>query len=165
MITQERLKELLHYDPETGVFTWNRALRKNMGRNGIAGTLKLKGNIEIQVDSKMYQAHRLAWLYVTGHLPVNQIDHRDTNPGNNRWKNLREATNLQNSQNRGKHKNNTSGYKGVNWHKRSKKWIARGRENGIRKNLGSFDTPEKASEAYECFSRLAHAEFYYQPLE
>ena len=74
----------------------------------------------ITVDGKRYRAHRLAWLYVYGAWPLGRLDHEDTDRQNNRIKNLRPASNAENLHNRGKQKNNTSGYKSVSWHKRQR---------------------------------------------
>lgn len=155
-LTQERLKQLLHYDGETGVFTWI-VNRKGPARIGdIAGTLvstKKKHTtyvrLEIGVDGNRYKAHRLAWLYEYGVMPTHQIDHVDRNPLNNRIGNLREVTNKQNAENRGLLPNNTSGYKGVCYSKQRQKWVAHIHHNGLQIHIGVFNSPEEASAAYE----------------
>ena len=94
-LTATELRSLLSYDPETGVFT--RLTGKHSGKP--AGCLSKKGAVQVYVRGRIYLAHRLAWLYVTGEWPKNQIDHKDRNPANNVLDNLREATHAQNSQN------------------------------------------------------------------
>ena len=123
MITQERLKELLHYDPDTGVFTWKES-RGGVSIGGSAGTLNQYGYISILIDRRSYLAHRLVWLYVHGEFPVNSIDHINHVKLDNRMENLRDANESVNSMNRPMQKNNKSGHTGVHWHKGNKKWFA-----------------------------------------
>ena len=122
-LTQERLKEVLHYDPETGVFTWKVATNNRVNIGDVAST-EDSGYRRIQVDGSKHFAHRLAWLYVFGEIPEGKIDHHDRNPSNNRIANLRPATSSQNGLNRRRHSNNTSGYVGVTWNKKAQKWQA-----------------------------------------
>ena len=147
MITQERLKELLDYNPETGLFTWlvSKGTRRE---DGIAGSLHPEGYWQIGIDGKLYKAHRLAWLYMTGEWPKDQIDHINGIRDNNRFINLREATQAENHQNRALNANNVSGYPGVSWHKRDCKWQGHITLDGKQKHLGYFDTPEVAHSAY-----------------
>ena len=161
MLTQERLKELLHYDDATGLFTW-RVVNNNRVRVGaVAGSVTGYGYIQIQIDGHRYQSHRLAWLYVHGEIPPDQIDHIDHCKNNNRIENLRLATGCQNQMNRRVSVKNTSGYKGVHFDKNTCKWMASARANGGRRHyLGLFDTAEQASEAYQAFARQHHGEFY-----
>src|SRR4051812_10516942 len=111
MLTQERLKELLSYDPLTGVFLW---LEDRGGKRAgdVAGCEKRVYTL-ISVDDQIYRAHHLAWLYMTGEWPDPFVDHRDLNKHNNIWTNLREATKSQNQANIGLIKSNKSGFKGV----------------------------------------------------
>lgn len=122
-ITQERLKEILKYHPETGEFKWLATL-SNIARAGsTAGTIKkVQGYIQIRADGRCYYAHRLAWLYMTGSWPKNEIDHINGNPADNRFFNLREASRGENSSNRGIFVNNKSGVKGVHWHATKGRW-------------------------------------------
>ena len=151
IITQEYLKSILKYNKETGIFTW-------LKRNGnIAGTLnKISGYIIISINNKNYRAHRLAWLYMTGNFPVNQMDHINRIRNDNRFENLREATNQENDFNKGEYKNNTSGYKGVFLNKEKNKWQAQIGINGKNINLGYFTNPEDASAAYETAKAKYH---------
>jgi excinuclease UvrABC ATPase subunit len=139
MLTQERLKELLHYDEETGVFTWLNSPRNNVPSGSIAGTIDKKGYVRILYSKKLYLAHRLAWLYVHGNFPKNDIDHINGNPTDNRICNLRPVTRKQNMENKKIYKTNKSGYSGVTWHSRDKKWNVRIGHYGKRISLGYFD--------------------------
>jgi hypothetical protein len=146
MITQERLKQLLHYDPDTGVFTRiqsNRADR--LGKQ--PGSRNTKGHVQIRLDGTLYVAHRLAWLYTNGEFPVNQLDHIDGDKTNNKIANLREATNKQNQENVPLQVNNTSGYRGVSFDKRLKKFRAYVCHNRQQITLGFFVTSELAAAA------------------
>lgn len=155
-LTQERLKELLHYDPETGIFT-NLTQRGKVKKGAVAGSKYSTGYICIEIYYKRYQAHRLAWLYVYGEFPANQIDHINEIKDDNRIVNLRSATNLENQHNVSSlQSNNTSGFRGVFWRKNRKKWKAIIYLNGRPKHLGHFDTAEEASEAYVTAKRELH---------
>ena len=138
MITQSELKELLSYNPETGVFT----RVKNSGRAKVGDVAGCKdssnGYIAICVQNKRYRAHRLAWLYVSGKFPKDQIDHINHDRADNRFANLREASNQENHKNTSIQKNNTSGVAGVNWHKASGKWKARIKVSQEDIHLGLF---------------------------
>jgi hypothetical protein len=150
-LTQEYLKEALHYNPDTGVFTWNeRPLShfKNIHwwnnwnskyANKEAGHIdKRDGYLSIMLNSKLYKSHRLSFLYQEGYFPENQVDHMDRNRSNNKWDNLREASSMCNQQNCNISKNNTSGVTGVSWKKRSNKWESRIMINSKYKHLGYF---------------------------
>ena len=151
MITQERLKELLHYCPETGVFTWLDYIGRvnNQTKPGdTAGSLdKLSGYIRITVLGKAYRAHRLAFLYMTGSFPKDNTDHVNQVKHDNRWENIRDVTQAENTKNISMHKDNKSGFTGVYWCKRSIKWVSCVRVEGKLKNLGYFISLDKAIEA------------------
>ncbi|PNE10603.1 MAG: HNH endonuclease [Beijerinckiaceae bacterium] len=116
MITAERLRELLHYEPQTGEFTRRVAMSGRGASVGdIAGKVTKKGYREISVGGSRHKAHRLAWLYMTGEWPKDQIDHVNLNKGDNRWCNLREADNSKNRANTPPPSTSTSGYKGAHW--------------------------------------------------
>jgi hypothetical protein len=145
MLTQKELKELLHYDPNTGIFTW--CINKRGCKIGnIAGYCDPKNYIIIGINGKLYGAHRLAWLYVYGIWPKDQIDHIDGNPNNNRISNLRECDNRGNQQNKTKQKNNKSGYLGVYFYRN--KWVAQIKHQKKVYHLGRYNTPEEAHDAY-----------------
>lgn len=149
-LTQERLQELLHYDPETGHFTWLK-WRRNSGQKR-AGTRE-GGYIRIKIDGKSYRAHRLAWLYIVGAFPALQVDHADGDGFNNRWNNLREATASQNMGNRRRGVNNETGVKGV--YRKDGKFAAR----IANTHLGTFETIESAAMAYAVAAREVFGEF------
>ena len=145
-ITQERLKELLHYDPETGVFTWLVRL-SNRGLVGSHAGSLVAGYIDIGISSKSYRAHRLAWLYVNGEWPEDALDHINGDTADNRIKNLRETNKSENGQNVCEARiNNQSGFLGVS--PKRGKWRATIMVDGKQTHLGSFDTPELAADAY-----------------
>lgn len=146
-LTQERLKELFSYDQKTGVFK-RKIPRGNQSLSAIPGTkLHPSGRKYMHVDGCTYFSYRLAWLYVYGRFPINEIDHIDGNKGNDSIDNLREATRKINAQNkRTPMANNKSGYLGVN--KRGNRYRARIRVDGKLINIGHFLTPQEAHEAY-----------------
>lgn len=148
MLTQERLQELLRYDTASGAFTWRVRTSNRVRVGGEAGCLNPKGYRGIKLDGRLYLAHRLAWLYVHGDWPIDQIDHRNGVRSDNRLANLREATSAQNKQNVAKYSNNMSGLMGVSWKASSKRWIAQIQFEGRKEHLGYFDGPEAAHAAY-----------------
>ena len=154
ILTQERLKELLHYDPETGVFIWR--VRRGMALAGsVAGNRRKNGRIAIYVDDVEHKAARLAWLYVHGVHPEKFIDHINGDPGDDRLSNLREVTNSENMQNQRRARtNSSSGLLGVV--NNGGKWQATIRLDGVRKYLGTFKTPEEAHQAYLEAKRTIH---------
>lgn len=157
-LTAERLRELLHYNPETGVFTWLEARR--CGRTGKnAGTLKPNGYVEIEIEQRSYKAHRLAFLYMTGEWPDADVDHKNRRRADNRWTELRPASRAENLANSGPRRNNTSGFKGVSKRADTGRWRAQFRVGGKSVALGSFDTPEEAHQAYMAAAREHFGEF------
>lgn len=157
MITQKRLKELLHYCPDTGVFTRRVRTSNSVVVGGEAGHVcKRSGYRLISVDDVLHRAHRLAWLYVFGSFPDNQLDHISRNRSDNRLANLREATNAQNCQNTRLRKDNTSRAKGVHWYKARRKWQVYINLNGKRSFLGYFSEKAEAIAAYVSASQQLH---------
>jgi hypothetical protein len=110
---------------------------------------KNHGYIVIQIDGTKIFAHRLAWIYMTGRQPLYDIDHINLNRADNSWNNLREATRSENKANTTPPVTNTSGVKGVSWHKHRKNWRATIKIDGKAKHLGSFADIEEAKAAYE----------------
>ena len=147
MLTQQRLKELLDYDPDTGVFRWKIA-RQSRRIGTVAGGTSGNGYRQIMLYGKMYKVHRLAWLFVHGEFPTGDLDHVNRDRQDNRIANLRIASKSENQWNRSLDKDNTSGFMGVSWHKKDKKWRARIQAHKKNRHLGNFDTPEEAHEAY-----------------
>lgn len=159
MLTQQRLKEVLDYDPEIGNFVWKLRLSQRIKVGQRAGTLNIKGYRHIRINGKYYYAHRLVFLYMNGEFPVDQVDHINLEKDDNRWVNLREATNGQNISNRRNRADNKSGFKGVCWDKRVKLWEARICKNGKQKFLGYFETPQEGHAAYCKAADKLHGEF------
>ena len=147
-ITHERLRELLHYDPESGVFTWLVRATKNIKIGDEAGDRDTHGYLAIRIDGKRYRAHRLAWLYMTGAWPVHEIDHINGIRDDNRLGNLREATRAENQQNQAVRRDSSSGFTGVSWDKWRNKWQAYIKIAGRQRYLGRFPTAESAHAAY-----------------
>ena len=151
-ITQERLKEIIDYDPDTGEFIWKaRGQYATVDARwaGRAATCKRNdGYILVRADGRLYRAHRLAWLYMTGQWP-SLIDHINGIRDDNRWVNLRQATYAQNSANSKTPTHNTTGTKGVHYYKSRGKWTAHITVARKTKCLGYFDTFEEAKEVRE----------------
>jgi len=161
MLTQEYLKSILKYYPKAGVFTWLKSTNGRIVVGDSAGTLS-DGYVKISIKTetrKKYFAHRLAWLYMTGEWPKDQVDHINRMRNDNRWRNLRECNNTQNQINVGLSKNNKSGHKGVSWCKRERKWISRLVVNGVRKYLGSFDSKSDAAKTYNEKAKEVYGDF------
>lgn len=154
-ITHERLKELLHYEPETGFFRWKVIRTNGMKIGQIAGGSHGDGYIAIGVMKKIYLAHRLAWFYMTGEFPANEIDHKDMNRSNNTWSNLREVSGTVNRQNiKSARRHNKTGFLGV--HRNKFSFCAQIRIQGKPVWLGSFRTAELAHDAYIAAKRKHH---------
>ena len=148
MVTQKRLHELFTYDPNIGIFIRKIATAKNVGVGGVAGWLNPeKGYLFMSVDNKPYLAHRLAWLYVHGQFPRNQIDHINHKKTDNRICNLRDVTHKQNHKNRSKQRNNVSGITGVSWHSAASKWSAQIIVDTKSIHLGLYSNKQEAAEA------------------
>lgn len=151
-LSQKRLKELLHYEPETGVFTWRITRNSNAKAGFVAGNLdgrKCSGYVKISINYKLYAAHRLAWLYVHGDWPPEQIDHINRVRHDNRIENLRLANNQQNCQNRSIRQDNKTGCPGITWRDDLCKWRVRIGVNGQRVNLGYFSDLNCAVAKYQ----------------
>lgn len=155
MLNQEILKELIHYNPDTGIFTWKpRSIKwfkslshlksfetKSSGK--LSGHIKKhkrtgKSYIEIPILGKIYQAHRLGFLYIVGNHPIEEIDHIDGNGLNNKWVNLREVDRFGNQKNRKLNSNNSSGYSGI-YFVSDNKYRVKINHNGEEIHLGYYD--------------------------
>jgi hypothetical protein len=156
-VTSARLRELLRYDRKTGEFRWLKCVSPSIQPGDIAGTLDSQGYRRIIIEGRIYRAHHLAWLYMKGKWCSVVIDHRDLDPSNNRWSNLRRATRSQNSANRSVPRNNACGLKGVSPDRRG--WRATIRKNGRIHHLGVFETPQEAHAAYVKAARKLFGEF------
>lgn len=160
MITQEEVRRLFHYDPETGKLTWRESRANNKIKAGYeAGCMRVsscgKKYRQVVICYTKYSSHRIIWLYVHGHFP-DEIDHINGNGLDNRLINLRDVSGHENSRNARKYVNNTSGHTGVSWCKSSVKWEAYIKVSGRKIHLGYFankqdaiDARAKASKEYE----------------
>jgi HNH endonuclease/AP2 domain len=175
-ISVEYLREALSYDPETGVLRWLHRPRSHFpsDRGFAAWNARHAGRVVSSRDTRGYyrltirfmgksyhscRAHRLAWALATGKWPVNEIDHIDGDPGNNKLSNLRAGTHAENGQNQKLRSTNTNttGFMGVTWDFRRRKWAAQIVAGGRQYNLGRFDAPEKASAAYTAAKAIHHS--------
>lgn len=160
-LTQARLRELLHYDPEAGIFRWLVNV-SSTGRAGqIAGCRRSTQGAEyivIRLDRKLYLAHRLAFLYMEGEFPRAIVDHIDADKSNTRWANLRHTTKGGNAQNKkvAQSNNKKSGLLGVYWSERNQKWGAKLVVNRKQHHGGFHETPEIAHQAYVTLKRVLH---------
>lgn len=157
-LSAERLRALLDYNPETGIFTWKTCRGGGSPEVGeIAGTKGDQGYQCILIRPYRYKAHRLAWLYVHGKWPAGQIDHKDGVPDHNWIANLRLATISQNCSNR--IVSASSGLKGAYYHKHSRIWYSSIGKNGKQIHLGTYDTAEEAHAAYVKAANKLFGEF------
>jgi hypothetical protein len=139
-ITQEDLVKNFTYNPSTGEFNRLRGRAKT-------GSVNNEGYVHIKINNKIYKAHRLAFLYMTGDFPADEVDHINGNRSDNRWENLRKCTRHQNMGNSKTYQNNRSNLKGVR--KNRNGWEARIRINGTAIQIGTFKTREEAKAAYD----------------
>ena len=165
-ISQEYLKSRLHYESDTGLWTWLRKIELtqwdeswNTRWAGKQAGAVVLGYIEIGIDGENYKAHRLAWIYMTDEQPPEFIDHENYDRGDCRWLNLREASKSQNMYNMEKTKKNSSGYKGVTFDKQTGMWRALITANGVQHCLGRHKNILAAHEAYKKAALKYHGEF------
>lgn len=158
-VTQSRLRELIKYCPDTGDFTWvvNRKGPAKMGDR--AGTVCPLGYTVICLDGIRYMSHRLAFMYVTGQFPRDEIDHIDGNPRNNSWINLREATRATNCQNTRVSKNNKLGIKGICLH-HTGKYRAYTSIGAKSVHIGLYETVEEAKLARDKVVSELHGDYF-----
>jgi hypothetical protein len=157
-LTQADVRALFNYDPETGALTRAKAPHPRFRVGEIVGYPDTKGYLRVGIRGRLYSAHRLIWLYVTGAWPQFEIDHINHQTGDNRWANLREATPSQNSCNRRVRKDSGSGVRGVHLDKRTGRWRAKITVNKRQIGLGFYATKEEAIAARRAGSVL-HGEF------
>jgi hypothetical protein len=168
VLEAETVRELLDYNPETGILVWKerdwkwfnskinckRWNARFAGKPALNNPKKGYGYLCGTILGKSCSAHRVIWLWMTGRWPNPEVDHKNRNPSDNRWRNLREATHAEGARNRSLSKYNTSGFNGVGmWpatHKASKKYRAQIRVNNHILHLGSFDTFEEARRCPPC---------------
>lgn len=170
-LTREIVRELLHYDPSTGVFTWKARGREwfrgereckswnNRYAGARAGTVRKYPTgyqkCEVKLLGKDHRAHRLAWLYMTDEPMPEQLDHRDRDATNNAWSNIRASSSMENNRNLSMRKDNSSGVTGVTWNKAAGKWRVTCMLDGKRRHLGYFDGIDEAARVAREF-RAAH---------
>ena len=161
-LTQERLRQLLHYDPATGVFRWAQITSHRVSVGDVAGSIKDPTGDRpyrtIMIDGKNYRVNRLAWLYVHGGSP-RFIDHKNGDTLDDRIDNLRPCTRSQNNANAKRGARNRSGFKGVCWVTEKSKWIAQIQRSGQRYHLVYFDNPRAAHDEYMRAARGLFGEF------
>lgn len=157
-ISQDELKSILNYDPETGLFTW---IRSKLSRlNGmIAGYSSKSGYVEIRINYILYRSHQLAWIYENGQIDEGkEIDHMNGDKSDNRIVNLRMVTRRTNMENRVKASaKNSTGNLGVSWDKVNNKWVAQIGVSGKNIKLGRYLNPEDAHQSYLSAKRKYHA--------
>lgn len=149
-LTVERLKQVLNYNSNTGEFTWIISLSRRVKIGEKAGTYRNNGYNKINIDGNSYFSHRLAWLYVYGIWPKENIDHINNIPDDNRIKNLREATQSQNNMNRASYGNKVCIAKGV--YKFKGKYA-------VRISLGTYETAEEAIKISQDFYKNFQKQF------
>jgi hypothetical protein len=163
-LTLDELRQTFDYDPDTGQFVWKwrddvglQWNRKNAGK--IAGHVSVKGHVHLMINKRRFYAHRLAWLYMTGTYPSEDVDHINGVKSDNRFSNLREASRTENNYNRKIQRNNKVGVKGVYPHKdRFKSQLV---VDGKIKHIGVFKTVEEAQAAYQEAVKKYHGKFAY----
>jgi hypothetical protein len=159
MITQSELKQVLEYNPETGLFTWKKTVNTRAVIGSIAGWNINEGYIQISIYGKKYRAHRLAFLYMTGEWPKELVDHINQIKDDNRWSNLRQATVSENNINSKKQKNNKSGYRGVYWDSKNQMWRVQIKYKSKHRYLGRYVNIEHAAAAYKKVALELYGEF------
>ncbi|TFH85262.1 hypothetical protein EQG41_18285 [Billgrantia azerbaijanica] len=174
-VTPEIVRELLHYDPETGAFTWRERDRRwfKSGRDCRAWNTRYAGNRagRVWIGRYGYQSrmvgllgwksyeHHLAWMWMTDEPLPEQVDHKNRDGRDNRWCNLRASTVTENGRNQSLSRRNTSGTIGVTWDRRAGMWKAQCRIDGQQQNLGNFHDIEEA----RCVAREFRAAHGFDP--
>jgi hypothetical protein len=160
-LSQSRLRDILHYDPLTGVFTWRIALSKRTPIGSVAGNRGKAGYVYIRIAGSNYAAHRLAWIYMTGEWPPLEVDHVDGSRDKNEWDNLRLASSSQNNANRRTPLSKEHGLKGVRFN--DGRWEARIQIKGSRVSLGRFSSAQEAQDAYRSAALEHFGPYAYSP--
>jgi len=148
---QNTLKLYVMYDPDTGEFTRIKQTSNRAGL-GLCTSQRKDGYYRIQINQQRFYAHRLAFLYMTGSWPLYTVDHIDGDTSNNKWTNLRDVPHAKNLQNQTRpHKDSTTGYLGVTYSPKDKKYIATCVQNKVKYKLGYYIQAEAAAQAYKAF--------------
>jgi hypothetical protein len=162
-INYEQLDRLIEYDEDTGLIKWKEKRSPRCKNGWFAGTIDKCDDgydrLKIKIGKKNYLVSRIIWCLKTKKWPTNEIDHKNRNPLDNKWKNLREATTLQNNFNKDVSNTNKLGIKGVNH--RFGKYVAQITIYGTKVHLGLYNTAQEASWAYEIVAKALHESFYY----
>lgn len=161
----DELRSILDYDPISGNLYWRVTASSHAKKGSIAGALSGDGYRYVTWKKFRYRAHRMAWALYMREWPTDEIDHINGDKLDNRIKNLRVVTAQQNQMNRGPTSRNTTGFKGVTWDSRLKKFSASIRANGKRQHLGYFNEAMRAGAAYLEAARQFHGEFFYEPTQ
>lgn len=158
-LTCKRLRELLRYEPDTGDWYWRVRINSKVDVGDAAGTISVHGYRIITLGGTKYRASRLAFLYMTGSWPVNEVDHENRCKLDDRWINLRDVTGSENQINRDLQSNNTSGFRGVHWHTRDCKWIVQVKKENQNFFVGQYDSLEEAVVARDLAAKELHGSF------
>jgi hypothetical protein len=164
-ISQNLLKQFLEYDPETGDWRWLKSTGKMIKEGDAAGTISVHGYRIITFLGTKYRASRLAFLYMTGSWPENEVDHINRCKLDDRWDNLRDVSRSENQLNRDMQSNNTSGARGVHWNTEKCKWCAQVKKDNITHHAGYFDSFEEAVAARDAAAIELHGDFAEQNTE
>ena len=160
-LTQDYVKSLFGYNKETGDFLWKIARGRNVKVGQKAGCLNKSGYLSVKIDGSSYLVHRLIWLYETGSMPTQYIDHKNRVRNDNRLCNLREASFSDNCQNLSLPKHNTSGHMGVSWYARDNKWNVYIKVNRKNKWLGRYALLDDAIKT----RKLGEDKYYNLPIQ
>lgn len=142
-LTQERLKELLDYDPATGLFV-RKGDRGGHKAGSVAGCLNQSGYILLKVDGPSFKAHRLAFLFMEGSLPPEDVDHINHDRADNRWSNIRAVTRRVNARHCSMNRLNVSGAAGVRWRENDGFWVSQITVDGKQIHLGTTTDKDEA---------------------
>jgi hypothetical protein len=159
MINKDILREYFDYNPDTGIMTWIKNPPRGQKVAGNSFGNYSNGYLIGMFKRKMYRVHRLAWMWMTGEWPPGDIDHINGIRDDNRWVNFRIADDVQNQQNAKMPKSNTSGVKGVHWHKRDCKWVVNLKIKGKNYCFGAFKDFEFAALVAEEAREKYHGTF------
>jgi hypothetical protein len=154
-----KIQDYIDYNPETGAFQWKVTRNSQVLKGDIAGGINDEGYVKIKIQNKTYSAHRLAFYFMTGNFPPEEVDHINNVRNDNRWSNLRLANDNHNNANKGIQSNNTSSVKGVSWNALQNNWRARIQVNKVPITVGYFTDLEDARIAIEAARKKYHGEF------